>query len=167
MTKQILTQELLKELLHYNHNTGIFTWIKTVNSRAIAGSKAGSKRKDGRIKINVNSVTYYAYRLAWLYMTGNFPKDQIDHINCNPSDNRFLNLRESTNAQNNQNKNKPISTNKTSKYIGVSFNKKMNKYVAQICKNRKSHRLGFFETQESAYTAYVKAKRELHEFCTI
>jgi hypothetical protein len=167
MTTRILTQEELKSQLNYNCDTGVFTWLKTSNSHALKGSIAGHVRSDGRIKINVNSKTYYAHRLAWFYIYGDFPKKHIDHINGNPSDNRICNLRQATDAQNNQNKTKPLSTNKTSKYLGVSFEKKAGKYVAQICKNRKSYRLGYFDNQDEAYETYLKAKRELHEFCTI
>lgn len=92
----MLTQARLKELLHYNPRTGEFVWRVTVASKAQAGMRAGSTNSDGHRQIKVDKSFYYAHRLAWLYMTGVFPKTEIDHENRKRDDNRWRNLREAT-----------------------------------------------------------------------
>lgn len=74
-----LTSETLKELLHYNPETGIFTWAKNAGQRAQVGRIAGSRTPSGYIKISLSRKLYAAHRLAWLYMTGSWPENEIDH----------------------------------------------------------------------------------------
>lgn len=93
----------LKEILNYNPETGIFTW-KSRRPRIRVGQIAGSKNNERYVNIKIDGILYKAHRLAWLYMTGEWPKDQIDHINGIRDDNRFCNLREVTNASNQWNK---------------------------------------------------------------
>ena len=76
----MITQSELKNILHYNQDTGVFTWIK--NSIV-----AGTVEKKGYIAIKINRKSYKAHRLAWLYIYGNFPKEQIDHLNGIKNDN--------------------------------------------------------------------------------
>jgi hypothetical protein len=161
MTTHILTQDELKTQLHYNPETGIFT-RKVVKSRrkGILG-KTGYINKDGYLEISVNCIKYKAHRLAWLYVTGYFPANHLDHINGDRSDNRYENLREATWKQNNQNRRKSVG-----KFLlGVKLCR--NKFQARICLDRIRIHLGTFDTEELAHDAYLKAKRELHEFCTI
>lgn len=163
---RVLTQQELKENLHYNSETGIFTWSRD-SSRVKKGQTAGTKIREGYIAICVNAIQYRAHRLAWLYMTGEIPKDCIDHINGIRDDNRFNNLREATNAQNIHNQTKPHKNNKTG-FLGVSKNKYYNKkYKATIKTGGILLCLGYFNTPEEAHEAYLKAKRELHPFCTV
>jgi len=94
----MITQKELKELLHYNPDTGIFTrLIKTASSVQI-GDVAGCKHKaNGYIIINVLGIPYRAHRLAWLYMTGRWPKHQVDHDDHIRHNNKWSNLFEATN----------------------------------------------------------------------
>ena len=92
-----LNQSKLKELLNYNPENGSFTWLKS-QGNASKGSKAGSLAVNGYILIAVNGQRYRAHRLAFLYMKARFPVLDIDHINRNPSDNRWVNLREVSRA---------------------------------------------------------------------
>lgn len=101
-----LTVVQLKELLHYNPETGVFTWARSVGQRARIGRVAGSKVPSGYIKISVSKRVYSAHRLAWLYMTGSWPENEIDHVDNNPSNNAFSNLRAATKSQNAQNRGK-------------------------------------------------------------
>ena len=160
-----LTQQELKKQLHYNPDTGLFTRLVTNSSRVKVGDIC-KNYSNGYIVFRVNSVLYKAHRLAWLYMTGNFPKYFIDHINGITNDNRFFNLRECNNAENAQNIKKPRINNKSG-YLGVSWEKNNLKYVAKICIDGNRKRLGLYENAEDAHEAYLKAKRELHAFCTI
>jgi hypothetical protein len=150
-----LTQELLKEILTYDSNTGIFYRNRT-------NKIAGSIDKNGYILIYLNKKIYKAHRLVWLYEFGVWPKDQIDHINGNRTDNRFCNLRECTTGQNNQNT--ALYKNNTSGYMGVYFIKSHKKWAALIRFNRKRIYIGRFATPELAYDAYLEAKKKLHTF---
>lgn len=161
----MITQEKLKELLSYDKDTGIFTWA--ISGRKIyIGKIAGSKNNLGYVLIEIDGKKHRAHRLAWLYMTGSFPKDQIDHINGIKHDNKFVNLRESTQAKNVQNIRKPTKNNTTG-YLGVCFNKRNNNFVASIRFNGKQKTIGYYKNAELAYEAYLNAKRETHEYCTI
>jgi hypothetical protein len=99
----------LTSVLHYTPETGEFLW-NLPRPKIRVGQRAGYKKKNtGYIYIEIDGKSYSAHRLAWFYVTGTFPKKQIDHINRNRSDNRYENLREATNSQNKANS---IHTNK-------------------------------------------------------
>lgn len=160
----MITQTRLKELLHYNEETGVFTWKIRCGARALAGNAAGSKTSEGYFGLHVKGVSYLSHRLAWLYVNGEFPKDEIDHINGDKSDNRIENLRESTRQGNNQNLRK-CQKNSSSGFLGAY--PEGNKFKSVIGYNRKLIYLGLFDTPEEAHAAYLTAKRELHSTCTI
>jgi hypothetical protein len=164
MGKIMLTQEILKELLHYDPDTGIFTWKITKSFRSQVGTIAGGHDNYGYLQISINYKLYKAHRLAWLWAYGAWPKDQIDHINCIKNDNRIINLRESNNIENKQNLKKCHKDNKSSGLLGVSFHKPMKKFESVIMVNGKKIRLGYFYDKHEAHEAYIKAKRELHPF---
>ena len=161
-----LSQDVLKENLHYNPINGVFT-RKIANCNKIkVGDVAGCIDDKGYIVIRVNGKSYQAHRLAWLYMTGKMPINFIDHENGNPSDNRFCNLREATNRQNLENMTKPQENNKSG-FLGVSFKKRNQKYCAQIVVDGKVKYLGLFTAPEEAHQAYLEAKRIHHPFSII
>ena len=152
-----LTAEYLRSVLHYDHATGIFTWkVRTANS-VKAGDRAGSLGGDGYLLIGVQSRVHSAHRLAWLYVYGTWPNDQIDHINRNRSDNRISNLREVTNKQNMQNAGK--YSHNTSGHPGVSWHKRDSKWVACIMHNQKSIHLGYFTNIEESIAARKAAEK--------
>jgi hypothetical protein len=95
----MLTAHRLRKLLRYNPATGIFRWTVTISSRAIAGSVAGTRGRRGHYQIRIDGKLYQSSRLAWLYMTGKWPKLEINFINRNTSDARWANLREMTPSQ--------------------------------------------------------------------
>lgn len=160
----VITQSRLKELLHYNEETGVFTWKVRCGARALAGNTAGSKTSEGYSGIHVKGKSYLSHRLAWVYTYGYFPKEEVDHINGDRSDNRILNLREATRTQNNQNLRK-CQKNSSSGILGVYPEGK--KFKAVIGFGGKLVYLGMFETAVLAHEAYLIAKRELHSTCTI
>jgi len=152
-----LTAEKLRELLHYDPETGIFTW-KVRTSRSVkVGDVAGCPNGDGYLQVWIQSRLYKAHRLAWLYTYGEWPTDQIDHINRIRTDNRISNLREATNKQNHQNKSKP--SNNTSGHPGVSWYKRDSKWKAKITHNQKHIHLGYFATIEEALSARKAAEK--------
>lgn len=155
----MLTQARLKELLHYDPETGIFVRIKKVCNHS-AGEYPGYINDSGYLIINVDTRKYRAHRLAWLYMTGYFPEFEIDHENQNGLDNKFSNLRPATHLQNM--KNVPMPSHNTSGIKGVSFRKDRNKWRASIQSNGKWMHLGYFEKIEDAAMAYKLASKSLH-----
>ena len=152
-----LTAEYLRSILHYDPATGIFTWRVSTSNRVRAGDVAGCQNGSGYLLIKVQSRLYPAHRLAWLYVYGVWPKDQIDHINRNRSDNRRANLREVTNKQNGQNASK--RSDNTSGHPGVSWHKRDFKWVAQIMHNQKLIHLGYFSILEEALSARKAAEK--------
>lgn len=157
-----LTQAQLHGLLSYDPNSGVFTWLKSTSYRVKVGDTAGSKNSNGYLLIQIDSKRYLAHRLAWLYVYGVWPKDEIDHINGARTDNRLCNLREATSSENNQNY--CMRTDNTSGYVGVGWHKRDRKWQAQIQHNKKKISLGTYDTPEEAHAVYVKAKRELHTY---
>lgn len=154
----MLTQERLKEVLHYDPDTGVFTWKKYR-----VGTVAGHIHKGhGYLTIGVDKKVYLAHRLAWLYVYGTWPVDQLDHRNRVRTDNRISNLRESNQFENAQNKNK--ASNNSSGYPGVSFHSRDMKYAAYITVSKKRKSLGYFSSAEEAYEARKQAKAKLHTF---
>lgn len=154
----MLTQAQLKERLHYDPETGIFTWLIPKRNSVKTGSIAGTKDRYGYIQIQLQHKRYGAHRLAWLYVHGRFPDSQIDHINRVKADNKICNLREVTHQQNQFNRD--VNKNNTSGYIGVTM--KGKKYRARITVEGKRTYLGLFDTAEKAGQAYLAAKSIYH-----
>ena len=99
-----LTLQRLREVLSYDPDTGLFTWKKRTGSRAVVGAIAGTANNGGYIQVSIDGVLYYAHRLAWLYMTGEWPEAEVDHARMRPGDNRWDQIREASRSQNEQNK---------------------------------------------------------------
>lgn len=159
----MLSREELQKILWYCPETGNFNW-KHKRGKFPAGSNAGSNPKHNRgyVKININGVLYYAHRLAWLYLHGEIPQSDIDHINGDRSDNRANNLRIASRSENMQNTVKHADS--TNPRIGVYYNKRAKKWIAKICVFGKQHNLGYFKDIESAGAAYDSAKQKMHLF---
>lgn len=149
----MLTQEDIKELFVYCPNTGALTRRKAYGSINI-GDPVGYKNKRGYVVVSIKQKKYYAHRIAWIHVTGSWPTDQIDHINHNRSDNRFVNLREATNLENH--KNKTLSKRNTSGILGVYFHK--GKWVAAICINTVQTGIGRFASKDEAIQARKDAE---------
>ena len=163
-TQETITQELLHELFTLRED-GELVW-KVSNARRVKiGDIAGSiQRSTGYRRITVNGKRYRAHRLIWFMVHGKFPVDMLDHINGNTLDNRISNLREATQQQNMQNQTKARSDNKSG-FMGITPSR--GRFRARIKLNGRSKHLGCFDTPEEAHEAYLAAKRELHDFCTI
>lgn len=132
----MITQQELKSFLHYDPATDVFTWLprqsKSFNTQK-AGKEAGTIKVQGRHecrRINVGGKLYYAHRLAWLYVHGKFPDDEIDHINGNALDNRMINMRDVSRVENCRNYPR-FKTNKTG-IIGVCKESWSGKWKVQI-----------------------------------
>lgn len=158
-----LTAKRLRKLLRYNPSTGLFLWVRSPRTRTPVGEVAGSLNAQGYYCIGIRHVVYLAHRLAFLYMTGRWP-NEVDHKNGVKTDNRWCNLRDADRRLNSENTRAPLSTNSTG-FLGVAPNGR--KFRAQIVVNQKQICLGTFKTPARAHAEYVKAKRKLHEGCTI
>lgn len=157
----MLTQSRLKELLHYDPNTGTFVW-RSARQGVRVGGVAGCINGNGYQLICVDYRLYMSHRLAWLYVYGAWPEHEIDHINGIRDDNRIANLREATRAENAQNRAK--QSNNTSGLIGVHWDSTKRKWISQIKIDGATKHLGVFDTPESAHAAYCVAKAGLHTF---
>ena len=149
MAAPILTQDYLKSLLHYDPVTGLFTRIKK-RSGCEVGDVAGTSC-NGYIAIMIDCRLYYAARLAFLYMEGEMPLLHVDHIDGNPSNNSWVNLRLVTHSENQRNQKLP--RHNTSGHMGVGWDKQCGKWVAQIMVNNKTKKLGRFARIEDAIAA--------------
>ena len=143
--------------LNYDPETGIFTWASQ-RAQMAAGSVAGFVAWNGYRLINFEGRQHRAHRIAWLFMTGSWPPADIDHINGNRDDNRWINLRAVTRSVNLQNQRRARSHNKLG-FLGVQSNHE--RFMARIKVDGKEIYLGTFDTPELAYAAYLSAKREL------
>ncbi|NML61835.1 HNH endonuclease [Massilia sp. RP-1-19] len=160
----LITAGRLRELFIYDEATGFFIWRKTCGARAKAGAIAGHKSSREYIQMRLDGRNYKGHRLAWLYVHGEWPSDQIDHINGVKSDNRIANLRDVSCNINHQNLRQACVRSSTG-LLGVIPDK--NRWRARIDANKKTYRLGSFNSPELAHAAYIEAKRRLHEGCTI
>ena len=152
-----LTAEYLRSVLHYEPETGIFTW-KVRTSRSVkVGDIAGRSGGGGYLQMGVQRRLRQAHRLAWLYTYGEWPNDQIDHINRIRTDNRISNLREVTSKQNGQNRS--TNSDNTSGHPGVGWNKQNAKWQARIKHNYKQIHLGYFSILEEALSARKAAEK--------
>jgi hypothetical protein len=144
------TKERLDELLAYHLAAGYFTW-KVSRGRVRAGTIAGTPDASGHIQIKIDGKPYLAHRLIFLMMTGRWPENEIDHIDGNPANNRWANLRPATRAENARNLR--TNTRNTSGATGVCWHARLGKWQAHIAVDRKSIHLGYFAEFEDAVAA--------------
>lgn len=156
----MITAEEIRQFLNYDPNTGHFRWKARVANHTKIGTTAGSKNSKGYEQIRLRRRNYAAHRLALLYVYGDWPSGQIDHINLDPLDNRITNLRLATPSQNTANQRKRNGT--SSRFKGVTKHRQMSKWQAQIKLLGKNHYLGLFDSEEAAYAAYCKAAIEIY-----
>ena len=160
----MLTAERLREILEYDPETGVFRWRGVLSGRGYshanvaAGVEAGALDTKGYRLIGIDRRLYRANRLAWLYMTGQWPPRKVDHRDTDQSNDAWDNLRLASNSQNGANA-RLSKRNKTG-LKGVSI--WQGRYMAQICKDHKRYRLGSFDTPEEAHAAYMAAAHRLH-----
>lgn len=166
-----LSADRLRSIIDYDPDTGVFRWLwddakpARINSRDTKKA-AGSIGVDGRRAIKISGTRYYCSRLAWLYMFGVWPTDQIDHINCDKSDDRIANLRECSGAQNHLNVG--LTVRNRSGYKGVHWNGRYQKWEAAIRINGVRHYLGRYDAAEDAARRYAAAAVKYHnEFARI
>ena len=147
----------MNNIFEYDPISGIITWKVTVNSRAKAGSKAGTKLDTGYRQIRYQGKTYKSHILAWYLYHGRWPKGDLDHKDKIRDNNRISNLRESSRSFNNHHTSR---TNKTG-FQGVT-ELPSGKFSAMIKINGKKKYLGSFDSAELASEAYKAAAKTIH-----
>lgn len=159
-----LDQCALKTMLHYDPETGVFTWLERSDARPqwngrYAGKTAGYARvaTGGGVywSIRIFDWPFHAHRLAWLYMTGAWPSDVVDHRDMDGLNNRWGNLREATKSQNAANSR--LSRANTSGFKGASYHQQSGRWRATIMVSGKQKWLGYHDTPEAAHAAYRAA----------
>jgi hypothetical protein len=176
--KDIISPHTLREILDYDPLTGVMRWryrspetfkyggrilehkANSFNSRFLGVVAFATKERKGYMTGAINGKRFKAHRVAWAIHHGEWPKDKIDHVNGDKSDNRIENLREADNPQNGFNRGK--NSNNTSGYKGVCWHKASNTWVAKIKAHGKWYHLGYFDDPEIAHEAYVSKSKELH-----
>lgn len=145
-----LTAERLRTVLSYDPTTGRFYWLQQ-RGRARVGDEAGYRRPDGRYVVKVDNELHMRYRLAHLYMVGAWPPDEIDHVNCQSSDDRWQNLRPATGVENRNNM--PLRSDNLIGLKGVQKAAGHKKWRARY----RGKCIGYFDTPHLAHKAYVQA----------
>lgn len=152
-----LTQQRLHELLDYDTASGVFLRKVSLSNRTPVGSVAGSvNSSDGYRYILVDGKRYAAHRLAWIYITGQWPDSLLDHIDMDRTNNALSNLRQANKSTNGANRG--TNKNNTSGFKGVHYFRAG--FVARIKVKRKYIHLGVFTTKEDAAKAYDIAALE-------
>jgi hypothetical protein len=152
-----LSAERLREILHYDPETGVWTWRMRASrfSRVRIGALAGCLNGGGYWQIAVDGCVYLAHRLAWLYTKGEWPASDLDHEDLDRSANRWDNLRLATKSQNAANTR--ARSNNKSGLKGASRYNRNGKWQSGIVVGGKRIFLGLFDTAEEAHVAYVAA----------
>lgn len=168
--KPDITGDLLRELLDYDQETGAFVWkkrkestsdyhgcVKRWNDKHV-GKVATHSMTNGYSGISIYDKKYYAHRLAWLYVMGKWPENQIDHKDLNKTNNRWSNLRDATGAQNSYNQ--PLRKDNTTGYKGVYYCRRDDLYTVKLG----NEVIGYFKNKDAAINARIKAQAIHGEF---
>lgn len=151
-----LTAEELKSVLHYDPETGVFTRLGGPRK----GKAAGSVDSWGHRQIRIYGRLYTAGRPAWLYMTGEWPSEEVDHENVLPADDRWENLRLASHSENVCNQQRRCDN--TSGHKGVYWHGSSGMWQASIGKGNKLIYLGLFKTKEEAIRVRLAAVEKMH-----
>lgn len=156
----MLTQARLKEVLHYDPSSGVFTWMMPKMLGKPVGNIFKKDDSPAYLRIKVDQKLYQAHRLVWLYVTGEFPNGPLDHKDGDGLNNRFGNLRECTTLKNSYNA--KLSKNNTSGYKNVFWVKAANKWRVIFRVNKKSKAFGSFDNIQDAAERAKQVRTELH-----
>lgn len=153
-----LSVEELRARLKYDPKSGVFRWSARHAICLAAGDIAGRVGNNGYRQIKIKYVAYLAHRLAWLYVHGEWPMGQIDHINGNRTDNRICNLRDVSASINQLNRHVPMK-NETTGFAGV-YVRRNGRFGARIRLHGRLHYLGVYDTPEEAHAAWARRRDE-------
>ena len=161
--KTPISQSELKSILSYDPSTGIFRWLKRISIRASVGRIAGTNNGNGYVRMSMYGVRYHAHRLAFLYMTGSLPLEDVDHVDGDRSNNRWSNLRSVSHRDNCKNQRPRAKAIQAP--IGVHWDRSRSKWMASIKSGRGSKHLGRFDDLSDAMEArrVAEQKYSFHE----
>lgn len=151
MVRPEMTAERVRKLFNYDPSTGKLTRRMTTSSRAMVGMEVGCRNAAGYLVVNVDGKLHYVHRLAWLWMTGEWPQADIDHINRKKADNRWENLRDAARSDNLHNR--PVSS-------GVYWADRDKVWVATISWQGVKQHIGQHKDRNVAEAMYAKVKQE-------
>lgn len=149
-----LTADQARAVLDYDPSTGVLTWKAPTSNRVKVGSIVTCRDTHGYIIVRLNRRLYRAHRLIFLYMTGQFPENDADHVNGDRSDNSWVNLRQATRQENLRNKRPALNTVSGAKGVDRLSD---SKWRARICIDRHTVHLGCFSSLDEAKLAYAQA----------
>ena len=158
--KNDLTAEAVRRLLLYDPFSGLWQYRKRGPHRPRGWFAGAREPRSGYLRIQVETRKYLAHRLAWLWMKGVWPKDEIDHRDLDKANNRWANLREATHVQNTCNG--PLRSTNKSGFKGVTFKQQQKAWRATIRAEGRCIHLGYFATAEEASAAYREASERFH-----
>lgn len=174
--KPLPSLEVLRQLLHYDPETGKLFWKDrkpewfsgsspesncSVWNRKYSGKEAfTSIGSHGYKQGALFGVMTVAHRVIWAIVHDAWPVAEVDHRNGCKVDNRLVNLRAATKSENQRNKG--VYSNNTSGFKGVFAHKKSGRWIAQIVVDGVSKNLGYFDTREAASEAYQDAALKWH-----
>jgi hypothetical protein len=157
------TREYLRDILHYDAESGAFTWLKPPKNHSRMVGKPAGCSATGYILIRIDGKKYKAHHLAWVYMHGVWPRYFLDHRDVNPLNNAIANLREATSAQNGANK-----FLRAGKHLPKGVRRSGKRFMARISYEKRQICLGTFDTPAEASAAYFREARRLYgEFARI
>jgi len=152
----------LRLLLSYDEDTGELRWRCRVNQGVRAGDVAAGRISKGHryLRVKISGQEYGAHRVIWKIKTGNEPAASLDHIDCNPLNNRWQNLRASSPSLNNCNR--KLQKNNSSGTKGVTWNKADERWKATISVESRRTYLGYFKSKADAVAAIDAARPQFH-----
>lgn len=160
----VLDAATLRAALSYDPETGDFTWMRR-RGRGVrtdrSGQVAGAVNNTGYVAIQIGARKYLAHRLAWLYVHGEWPVADLDHINGVRTDNSIANLRPASRTLNAENQRLRGGS------LGVDFHRASSRWRARITVEGDCRLLGYYASRIEAQEAYLQAKRQHHKGCTI
>ena len=158
--RSAVTPDFVRARYHYDPSTGkVFRRLPTGELRRV-----GHRTKDGYYATRIHHKQFFLHRLAWVLVTGDWPADEIDHVNGDRLDNRLCNLRDVSRRINLENQRNGRRKNAAG-FLGV--HQAGTRWRAQIGVHGRTIRLGYFDSAEQAAAAYLDAKRRLHAGCAI
>ncbi|MDB5550810.1 MAG: hypothetical protein JWL86_794 [Rhizobium sp.] len=162
--KDLPSADMLRSMFRYDAEAGRLFWVmQPWRQKPMVGSEAGTEnifRGEKRRVVQISGTRFKAHRIIWKMMTGDDPSEFIDHINGDPLDNRWANLRAATHSENQRNQR--VHKNNKVGLKGVRFVKRRQCFEATITHKRKTKWLGYFRSKDEAHAAYVLAAKEMY-----
>jgi hypothetical protein len=152
------------EVLRYDQRTGDLLWLGNSGKKATAGKVAGHVNCLGYVHVRIDGKLLLGHRIAWCMYYGEWPDQNIDHIDGNRSNNKIANLREASQQMNTQNR-RSADKDHSIGLLGVKRHGK--RFRAGIVVNGEQFHIGVYDTAEQAHSAYVDVKRVVHHGCTL